>query len=558
MASTSCSSLVDGDISRGITPEMDKLLPSLPKEPVAECTESTGTPRGRSGIDNPDRKNLEQQQEPFCSPAPPPFPFSLSYSSKSESSGERGSAGGEKKRRNSNDGIRDTSTYRSDMVAVTSTPTDVSSASNSAPSSSASAANKEKAEKKRSETLRSPVAKHPGERLQETCVQNDGKVKNPIEDPMYTSLFTNEDDSKRSAAGRNSNSQAYASPDAIQVQAGKVVTEGEDESPVEGAKIDPQLTRYENNYNETSSRGTHVASHYFPSTSPDQAYYPYPLSHQHFYETGHGAEDIPQGYPSYPYPESRPNDDITYGSYSYYADHASPYNYSPYPGSGYVGNHAEHAYHAYHHGGEHSPGQVSYSSSHSPGTYHQSPNHQASHDSNGNVQASPYEAMPQIEPSSPPYKKQRSTSSAWSDRFCQLVEYSRAHGDCNVPQKYPENASLGIWVNKQRMEYKLFQEGKKSSMTLERIQKLESIGFVWAKRKGPEAWETKFRELVLYKEEHGDCLVPTKYTRNKALGRWVSTQRAQFKLWDEGKKSTLTDGRKERLENIGFVWRLQF
>jgi len=104
------------------------------------------------------------------------------------------------------------------------------------------------------------------------------------------------------------------------------------------------------------------------------------------------------------------------------------------------------------------------------------------------------------------------------------------------------------------MEYKLFQEGKKSSMTLERIQKLESIGFVWAKRKGPEAWETKFRELVLYKEEHGgeidtfcfgdlfscliyyqqhlsslwglniimisDCLVPTKYTRNKALGRW--------------------------------------
>ena len=53
------------------------------------------------------------------------------------------------------------------------------------------------------------------------------------------------------------------------------------------------------------------------------------------------------------------------------------------------------------------------------------------------------------------------------------------------------------------MEYKLFQEGRKSSMNLDRIQRLEDAGFVWAKRKGPEAWETKFNELVAYKEEHG-------------------------------------------------------
>lgn len=40
-------------------------------------------------------------------------------------------------------------------------------------------------------------------------------------------------------------------------------------------------------------------------------------------------------------------------------------------------------------------------------------------------------------------------------------------------------------------------------MTLERVQKLEAAGFQWAKRKGAEAWEAKFEELVKYREEHG-------------------------------------------------------
>ena len=109
-----------------------------------------------------------------------------------------------------------------------------------------------------------------------------------------------------------------------------------------------------------------------------------------------------------------------------------------------------------------------------------------------------------------------------------------------------------------RMEYKLFRDGRKSSMTGERVHMLEAVGFAWAKRKGPEAWESKYTELELYKNRNGDCLVPTKYSENKALGRWVSTQRAQFKLLEEGKKNTLTEDRKNRLEELGFVWRLQF
>jgi len=150
-------------------------------------------------------------------------------------------------------------------------------------------------------------------------------------------------------------------------------------------------------------------------------------------------------------------------------------------------------------------------------------------------------------------------SSAWNERFNELLEYKKIHGDCLVPQRYPQNPQLGVWVNKQRAEYKLFKEGKKSSMTKERIQALEAVGFIWAKRrKGQPTWDLKFDELTDYRQEHGDCLVPTKYAENPALGRWVSTQRAQYKLMQEDKPTTMTEERVKMLENLGFVWRLQF
>jgi hypothetical protein len=73
--------------------------------------------------------------------------------------------------------------------------------------------------------------------------------------------------------------------------------------------------------------------------------------------------------------------------------------------------------------------------------------------------------------------------SVWYDRLADLQEYKILHGDCNVPQKYDENPALGIWVNKQRMEKKFMDEGQKSSMTWAKLQALDDIGFMWAKRK---------------------------------------------------------------------------
>lgn len=151
-----------------------------------------------------------------------------------------------------------------------------------------------------------------------------------------------------------------------------------------------------------------------------------------------------------------------------------------------------------------------------------------------------------------------SNSTPWSERLKDLLIYKSEFGDCLVPQKYSKNQQLGSWVNKQRVEYKLMQEGKRSSMTKERIHILEKVGFMWSKNLSQPSWDSKFRELEKYKLKHGDCLVPTKYPKFPSLGRWVSTQRAQYKIYKEGGKSAMTEERVKRLEAIGFVWRLHF
>eukprot|EP00978_Attheya_sp_CCMP212_P012099 scaffold30067_cov49-Attheya_sp.AAC.1 len=56
----------------------------------------------------------------------------------------------------------------------------------------------------------------------------------------------------------------------------------------------------------------------------------------------------------------------------------------------------------------------------------------------------------------------------WFERLDQLKDYKEEEGDCMVPQKYKPNLQLGIWVNKQRMEYTNSMQNKNSSMSEER------------------------------------------------------------------------------------------
>ena len=63
-----------------------------------------------------------------------------------------------------------------------------------------------------------------------------------------------------------------------------------------------------------------------------------------------------------------------------------------------------------------------------------------------------------------------SLGSVWSVRFQQLCYFKVQFGHCLVPRsKYSANPKLGKWVSTQRYHCKLYQEGKSSKMSAERI-----------------------------------------------------------------------------------------
>jgi hypothetical protein len=72
----------------------------------------------------------------------------------------------------------------------------------------------------------------------------------------------------------------------------------------------------------------------------------------------------------------------------------------------------------------------------------------------------------------------------WEERLNELIAYrNKERGHCNVPAKFDENPQLAIWVKCQRRQYKLFCDGQRSNMTVDRIEKLSKAGFVWNPRK---------------------------------------------------------------------------
>jgi len=128
----------------------------------------------------------------------------------------------------------------------------------------------------------------------------------------------------------------------------------------------------------------------------------------------------------------------------------------------------------------------------------------------------------------------------WEQGIRELLTYKEEHGDCLVSGKYitASGHKLGVWVSTQRR--------MKEQLTPERIQRLDALGFVWDPL--AEQWEQGIRELLTYKEEHGDCLVSGKYitASGHKLGNWVSARRS--------KKDKLTPEQVQRLDALGFVW----
>jgi len=143
----------------------------------------------------------------------------------------------------------------------------------------------------------------------------------------------------------------------------------------------------------------------------------------------------------------------------------------------------------------------------------------------------------------------------WQERFDELINFRKDTDHCLVPHTYPTNPALARWVKRQRYQYGLFQQGKQSSMTSERIEILENIGFVWDSHEA--AWQERLKELLDFKKKHGTCAVPSKFPSNPQLSRWVKCQRRQYRLYWEGRPSNMTIERITALKNHGFEWRLR-
>ena len=130
------------------------------------------------------------------------------------------------------------------------------------------------------------------------------------------------------------------------------------------------------------------------------------------------------------------------------------------------------------------------------------------------------------------------STASWEFWFGLLFQFKEAEGHCNVHQHFKLNEfNLGQWVGTQRK--------KQDSMSPERKQRLDDVGFVWDPVR--EAWEEGFSKLLQFKEAEGHLRVPKGFNLDGfKLGKWVGSQRTR--------QDSMSSERKQRLDGIGFVW----
>lgn len=138
----------------------------------------------------------------------------------------------------------------------------------------------------------------------------------------------------------------------------------------------------------------------------------------------------------------------------------------------------------------------------------------------------------------------------WNTKYNELILYKEKNGDVEVSFQEEENQKLARWVAAQRQAYKI---GK---LRKDREKKLKEIGFRLTcaedLRQEREDWEKNFNELIDYKKRNNNVnfgILP-KNDKNHRLSLWCNRQRVDFRV---GK---INIKRKEKLEQIGFVWDL--
>jgi hypothetical protein len=149
----------------------------------------------------------------------------------------------------------------------------------------------------------------------------------------------------------------------------------------------------------------------------------------------------------------------------------------------------------------------------------------------------------------------------WMDKYQLLLEYKDEFHHVRVPENQVyKGVKLGIWVKHQRKNYK---DKNTSVMTQERMDLLNSIGFIWDARCNEttlynSTWNLRLDQLKNFHERNGHFMIPSRDQSFKELATWVKTQRVLYRQYVENGNRTYTGGfgpeRIKLLNEIGFDW----
>jgi hypothetical protein len=129
------------------------------------------------------------------------------------------------------------------------------------------------------------------------------------------------------------------------------------------------------------------------------------------------------------------------------------------------------------------------------------------------------------------------TQTGWNDNYEQLKRFKEDHGHTRVEEK--TNKGLFDWLKNMRQYMKRYNEDSEDNVLSPRqYQLLKDLEVEPTLRESK--FEARFCELTKFIRLHGHSLVPAVYPANQKLSNWVQTQRRQYKLMKEGKKSQMT------------------
>ncbi|CAB9512325.1 helicase [Seminavis robusta] len=122
------------------------------------------------------------------------------------------------------------------------------------------------------------------------------------------------------------------------------------------------------------------------------------------------------------------------------------------------------------------------------------------------------------------------TEAAWQRMYDQLLQFKEKHGHVNVPRLDADPNPLEKWVGAQRLKH------TRDQLSKERVQKLESVGFIWKfqAKKSQEEWNKMFnmlKQCQIVREDGNSSFQPSLLggTDASSLSRWIQRQKEKYK-----------------------------